>query len=80
LILEYEIPKYDGDLGAPNFFVHLDAATSQRKVDYLLKHFKIQQNRDWFTEDTFLALMRLRGVESKSPPHHAEAFYGRKTV
>ena len=80
LILEYEIPKYDGDLGSPNFFVYLDAATCQRKVEYLLKHFKTQQNRDWFTEDTFLALLRLRGVESKSPLHYAEAFYGRKIV
>jgi LmbE family N-acetylglucosaminyl deacetylase len=80
LIWEYEIPKYDGDLGTPNLFVHLDAATCQRKIEYLLKHFKTQQNRDWFTEDTFLALLRLRGVESKSPLHYAEAFYSRKMV
>jgi len=80
LILEYEIPKYDGDLGSPNFFVHLDESTCQRKVRYLMEHFRTQQNKDWFTEDTFLSLMRLRGVESKSPSKYAEAFYGRKMV
>ncbi len=80
LILEYEVPKYDGDLGTPNFFVPLDAATSQKKIGYLLKHFKTQQNHDWFTEDTFLALLRLRGVESRSPVQYAEGFYARKIV
>lgn len=80
LILEYEIPKYDGDLGVPNFFVHLDERTCQQKVNYLMTHFGTQQNKDWFTEDTFLSLMRLRGVESKSPSKYAEAFYGRKLV
>lgn len=78
LILEYEIPKYDGDLGSPNFFVHLDEAQCQRKVDALLDHFQTQGNKDWFTRETFYALMRLRGVESKAPSGYAEAFYGRK--
>ena len=80
LILEYEVPKYDGDLGSPNFFVRLDESTGQRKVKYLMDHFGSQQHRDWFTEDTFLALLRLRGVESKSPSKYAEAFYCRKIV
>jgi LmbE family N-acetylglucosaminyl deacetylase len=80
LILEYEIPKYDGDLGAPNVFVHLDAGTCRRKIRYLLQHFQTQKNRHWFTADTFSALMRLRGVESHSPSTYAEAFYGRKVV
>jgi len=80
LILEYEIPKYDGDLGAPNVFVHLDAAICRRKIKYLLQYFQTQKNRHWFTADTFSALMRLRGVESRSPSTYAEAFYGRKVV
>ena len=79
-ILEYEIPKYDGDLGQPNFFVQLDQATGRRKVDYLFEYFKTQTSRDWFTEDTFFALLRLRGIESKAPDHYAEAFYARKIV
>lgn len=78
LILEYEIPKYDGDLGRPNFFVGLDEALCQWKVEHLLKHFKTQLNRHWFTKETFLALLRLRGIESKAPGGYAEAFYCRK--
>lgn len=78
LILEYEIPKYDGDLGSPNFFVHLDKKQSQQKAAAILRHFATQENKDWFTEETFLALMRIRGIESKSPGGYAEAFYGRK--
>jgi LmbE family N-acetylglucosaminyl deacetylase len=80
LILEYEIPKYDGDLGSPNFFVHLDEANCQGKVGAILKHFRTQENKDWFTEETFYALMRLRGIESKAPGKYAEAFYCRKLV
>src|SRR5512138_3794194 len=60
LILEYEIPKYDGDLGSPNVFVHLDNATSRRKAQSIVEVFQTQHNRHWFTEDTFLSLMRLR--------------------
>ena len=77
-ILEYEIPKYDGDLGSPNFFFHLDETLAQKKVDAILRHFRTQENKDWFTGDTFYGLMRLRGVESKSPGGFAEAFYSRK--
>lgn len=80
LILEYEIPKYDGDLGTPNFFVHLDETTSRKKVEHILAHFETQGNRHWFSEDTFLGLMRLRGVESRAPERYAEAFYARKIV
>lgn len=80
LILEYEIPKYDGDLGSPNVFVPLDEATCRRKVDDIVKHFQTQRNRHWFTEDTFLALLRLRGIESGAPDGYAEAFYSRKAV
>jgi LmbE family N-acetylglucosaminyl deacetylase len=80
LILEYEIPKYDGDMGVPNFFVHLDQTTCRRKTGLILEHFKSQLNQHWFTEDAFLALLRLRGVESNAPGNYAEAFYCRKTV
>lgn len=80
LILEYEIPKYDGDLGHPNFFVQLDETICRRKVDYLFEYFKTQASRDWFTEDTFFALLRLRGIESKASGHYAEAFYSRKVA
>jgi LmbE family N-acetylglucosaminyl deacetylase len=78
LILEYEVPKYDGDLGAPNCFVALDAATCRRKVRHLLSGFPSQRDKHWFTEETFRALMRLRGIECAAPGHYAEAFYGRK--
>ena len=78
LILEYEIPKYDGDLGSPNLFTPIGADTSRKKVDYLHQAFRSQTTKHWFTKDTFLALMRLRGVESNSPSGFAEAFYCRK--
>ncbi|PWB70369.1 MAG: PIG-L domain-containing protein [Anaerolineales bacterium] len=77
-ILEYEIPKYDGDLGNPNFFVALDDELCERKTDLLMRHFQTQSNKHWFSPETFNALMRLRGVECKSTGGYAEAFYGRK--
>ena len=80
MILEYEIPKYDGDLGSPNVFVHLDEAVCRAKVDNLLTAFKSQTGKRWFTRDLFLSLMRLRGMEANSPSHYAEGFYGRKLV
>lgn len=80
LILEYEIPKYDGDLGNPNCFVPLDEQAAQKKVEYLCRHFQTQGNKHWFTPDTFLGLMRLRGIECASQTRFAEAFYGRKLV
>jgi LmbE family N-acetylglucosaminyl deacetylase len=80
LIWEYEIPKYDGDLGSPNLFVHLDRVQCARKIELLLAHFATQANKHWFTDETFRALMRLRGIESRAPEHYAEAFYCRKIV
>jgi len=80
VILEYEVPKYDGDLGSPNVFVHLDERVKTLKVRCILDNFKTQQNKHWFTEDTFLSLMRLRGVESGGDSRYAEAFYCRKLV
>jgi len=79
-ILEYEIPKYDGDLGQPNVFVPLTRAICENKVRYLIDGFSTQSSREWFTEDTFYSLLRLRGIESNAPDKYAEAFYGRKIV
>lgn len=80
LILEYEIPKYDGDLGAPNFFVSIDRTTAARKARHLCATFASQRGHHWFTEETFLGLMRLRGLESCAAEGFAEAFYVRKAV
>jgi len=80
LILEYEIPKYDGDLGAPNFFVPVTAEQCDAKVSNIVECFASQQDKPWFTRDTFMALLRLRGVECNSPSRYAEAFYSRKGV
>ena len=79
-ILEYEIPKYDGDLGAPNAYVHLDRQLALAKARHIVATYSSQLNRDWFTEETFLSLMRLRGIESRSRSGYAEAFYCRKMV
>lgn len=78
LIFEYEIPKYDGDLGQPNLFVPLDSELCETKVNYILEAFCSQHGKHWFKRDTFLSLMRLRGVECKAPSGYAEAFYCRK--
>lgn len=80
LILEYEIPKYDGDLGQPNFFVPLKKEICQKKVRYLMDEFATQRSKHWFTEETFRALMRLRGMECAAPSGYAEAFYCRKVI
>jgi LmbE family N-acetylglucosaminyl deacetylase len=77
-ILEYEIVKYDGDLGVPNFFIHLNKKVCNEKIQCLMKFFKTQTGKDWFTEDTFLSMMRIRGIESKAPEKYAEGFYCRK--
>jgi hypothetical protein len=79
-ILEYEIPKYDGDLGQPNFFVPLQEPTCSRKIKFITEFFESQRRRSWFDERTFLALLRLRGMECNSPSCHAEAFYCRKAT
>ena len=80
LILEYEIPKYDGDLGTPNFFVPLQEAACSRKIQIIIDGFKSQSQKQWFDEETFLAILRLRGMEANSPTRYAEAFYCRKAV
>ena len=78
LILEYEIPKFDGDLGTPNLYFALTRAEMTRKCDILMECFPSQRSRQWFTRDTFEALARLRGIECNAPEGYAEAFYGRK--
>ena len=78
VILEFEIPKYDGDLGAPNVLVPVEERHARRKAALLMEHFATQRDRHWFAEDMFLGLMRLRGAEARSPSGYAEGFYGRK--
>ena len=80
LILEYEVPKYDGDMSAPNAFVPLSEDQSRRKIEHLMDHFASQRSKRWFQEDLFAGLLRLRGMECNSPSSHAEAFYCRKAV
>lgn len=80
LILEYEIPKYDGDFGSPNVFVPLTQEACQQKVDILMRCFSSQRCKPWFTEDLFFSLMRIRGMEAASGSKYSEAFYGRKVV
>ena len=80
LILEYEVPKYDGDFGSPNVFVPLDDAGCRRKIELLLTHFASQRDRRWFSEEMFRSVLRLRGMEANAPAGYAEAFYGRKVV
>ncbi len=79
-ILEYEIPKFDGDLGSPNLFVPLLDAEWKEKIRILEASFASQRDKHWFDADTFRALMRLRGVECAAPSLYAEAFYARKIV
>lgn len=80
LILEYEIPKWDGDLGQPNLYVPVDPARLDRKIDLLHRHFGSQRSKDWFDPETFRGLARLRGMECRSPYRYAEAFVARKMV
>ncbi|HTV54938.1 MAG TPA: PIG-L deacetylase family protein [Terriglobia bacterium] len=80
LILEYEIPKYDGDMGRPNVFVPLETPTCERKINYLFAAFQSQLSKPWFERETFMGLMRLRGMESNAPSGYAEAFHCRKIV
>ena len=80
LILEYEIPKYDGDMGRPSVFVPLEHELCEKKVGYLMDTFQSQCSKRWFKKDTFLSLMRLRGMECNAPSGYAEAFYCRKLV
>ena len=79
-ILEYEVPKYDADLRSPNFFVPLSDGQARKKVNALMRFFATQRNKQWFSEDLFYGLMRLRSIEGASPTRHAEAFHSRKVL
>ena len=80
LVLEYEIPKWDGDMGRPNLYVPVSAEALERKVDLLLKHFGTQRSKHWFDRETFQGLARLRGMECRAPERYAEAFFANKVV
>lgn len=78
MVLEYEIPKWDGGLGQPNVYVPVAAKQAHAKVNALLKAYSTQKGKGWFTRETFMAMLRLRGIECRSPSGYAEAFHGRK--
>lgn len=78
MVLEYEIPKWDGDLGQPNAYVPLTKEAMERKISLLREHFGTQRSKDWFDRGTFQGLARLRGMECRAPDQYAEAFYLRK--
>ncbi len=78
IILEYEIPKWDGDMGRPNLYVPISEKTLRRKIDLLLSHFGSQRSKQWFDAETFSGLARLRGMECRAPERYAEAFLARK--
>jgi LmbE family N-acetylglucosaminyl deacetylase len=80
MVLEYEIPKYDGDFRSPNFFVPLSKAICATKVQHLMQHFSTQRNKHWFSEDLFYSTLRIRGMEANSPTQFAEGFYCRKMI
>ena len=80
LILEYEIPKWDGDIGQANAYMPVSEAALQRKIDLLMMHFGSQRSKQWFDEETFRGLARLRGMECRAPARYAEAFFGRKLL
>ena len=80
VILEYEIPKYDGDFGSPNFFVPLDEEICRRKIDIVLGAFQSQSGKRWFSRELFSSVLRLRGMEANAPSGYAEGFYCRKAT
>ncbi len=80
VVMEYEIPKYEGDLGQPNLYVPLTDAVAERKLRHLARHFQTQRGKDWFRDSSFRGLMALRGLECRAPSGLAEAFHLRKAV
>jgi LmbE family N-acetylglucosaminyl deacetylase len=78
VVLEYEIPKWDGDMGRPNVYVPLDESVVREKLDLLGAHFETQRGKDWYDVDVFRGLMRIRGMECRAPSGYAEAFVARK--
>jgi LmbE family N-acetylglucosaminyl deacetylase len=77
-VLEYEIPKWDGDLGQPNLYMPVSAEVLRRKIELLNMHFGSQRSKQWFDSEVFLGLARLRGMECRAPERYAEAFFARK--
>lgn len=80
LVLEYEIPKYEGDLQQPNAFVAVSGSHAKRKASHLNRYFQTQRAKDWFEAEKFLALMRIRGMECRARSGFAEGFYARKLI
>ncbi len=80
MILEYEIPKYDGDFGSPNWFAPLPATVLDRKIAHVLEHFPSQSQKHWFDGELLRAVARIRGMECVAPEGYAEAFFCRKAV
>ena len=80
LILEYEIPKYDGDIGKPNLFIPLESSMCKKKVDTIMKSFHSQRKKHWMAEDLHYSILRIRGMECASRSNFAEAFYCRKML
>jgi LmbE family N-acetylglucosaminyl deacetylase len=80
LVLEYELPKYDGDLSTPNVYAHVNNFVAKRKISLIMNGFPSQKEKKWFNAETFLAILTLRGIESNSPTRYAEAFYCRKII
>ncbi len=80
LIFEYEVPKWDGDMGRPNLFVPLERRLCERKIAHLMEAFPSQSDKDWFSPELFWGLLRIRGMESRSPSDYAEGFFCRKIV
>jgi LmbE family N-acetylglucosaminyl deacetylase len=78
LVLEYEIPKFEGDLGHPNFYVDISPADLDAKIAILMRCFPSQQRRSWFSSDTFRGLARIRGIECNAVGGFAEGFHARK--
>jgi len=78
LVLHYEIPKWDGDLGRPTHYVGLSEDQAHRKFELLDKHFPSQRNRDWWDEEMFLGLMRIRGMECRH--RYAEGYFATKVL
>ncbi|MBI5320213.1 PIG-L deacetylase family protein [Bradyrhizobium sp.] len=79
-ILEYEIPKWDGDIGQPNVYVPVSVAALERKIELLMAHFGSQRSKQWFDDETFRGLARIRGMECRAPERYAEAFFARKVA
>ena len=80
MILEYEIAKYDGDLGNPNCFVNIEREIATKKLELLSKHYTSQRDKQWFGDNLFMAMMRIRGIECNAAQGLAEAFYSRKAM